>query len=94
LDNWTIDGGEKLVIFNQYSAIWLAAFLLVIAGVILLRRRSKWHQVLAFAILVLALVIGWIFLHPSQSSQINNAAQVQASIGGGTPVLLEFQSPY
>jgi glucan phosphoethanolaminetransferase (alkaline phosphatase superfamily) len=86
--------GEKMTIFNQYSAVWIAAFLVVIAGIILLRRRPKWPQFLVFGILVLGLVAAWIFLHPRQSAQVIDAAQVQASIGQGTPVLLEFQSPY
>ena len=81
-------------IFNQYSAVWIAAFLVAIAGVILLRRSPKWPQFLAFGVLVLGLVRAWILLHPLQTVQLNNAAQVQASIGQGTPVLLEFQSPY
>jgi len=81
-------------IFNQYSALWIAAFLVVIAGVILLRRKPKWSQFLAFGLLMLGLVAAWIIFHPRQSAQGYDAAQVQASIGQGTPVLLEFQSPY
>jgi hypothetical protein len=81
-------------IFNQYSAVWIAAFLVAMAGVILLRRSPKWPQFLAFGVLVLGLLGAWILLHPLQTAQVNNAAQVQASIGQGTPVLLEFQSPY
>jgi len=81
-------------IFNQYSAVWMAAFLVIIAGVILLRRSPKWPQFLIFGVLVLGLVLAWIFLHPHQNAQVNDAAQVQASIGQGTPVLLEFQSLY
>ncbi len=81
-------------IINQYSAVWIAAFLVAIAGVILLRRRPKWPQFLTFGLLVLGLVAAWIFLHPRQTAQSLDAAQVRASIGGGTPVLLEFQSPY
>jgi len=81
-------------IFNQYSAVWIAAFLVAIAGVILLRRRPKWPQFLGFGLLVVCLVAAWIYLHPRQTSQTLTAAQVQASIGHGKPVLLEFQSPY
>lgn len=81
-------------IFNQYSAVWIAAILAAIAGVILLRRSPKWPQFLAFGVLVLGLVAAWIFLHPRQTTQVDTAAQVQASIGKGMPVLLEFQSPY
>ncbi|HEY5269085.1 MAG TPA: hypothetical protein VII97_02030 [Anaerolineales bacterium] len=81
-------------IFNQYSAVWIAALLVAVAGVFLLRRNPKWPQFLTFGVMVLGLVAAWIFLHPRQTAQANDAAQVQASIGQGTPVLLEFQSPY
>ena len=81
-------------IFNQYSAVWIAALLVAVAGVFLLRRNPKWPQFLTFGVMVLGLVEAWIFLHPRQTAQANDAAQVQASIGQGTPVLLEFQSPY
>jgi len=81
-------------IINQYSAVWIAAFLAAVAGFFLLRRRPKWPQFLTFGLLVLGLVAAWIFLHPRQTAQALDAAQVQASIGQGTPVLLEFQSPY
>ena len=81
-------------IINQYSAVWIAAFLVAVAGFFLLRRKPKWPHFLVFCLLVLGLVAAWIFLHPSQTAQGTTAAQVQASIGQGTPVLLEFQSPY
>jgi hypothetical protein len=82
----------KLV--NQYSAVWIAVFLVAVAGVILLRHSPKWPQFLVFGLLVLGLVAAWIFLHPRQSAQVMDAARVQASIGQGIPVLIELQSPY
>ncbi len=83
-----------MTIFNQYSAVWIAAFLVVIAGILLLRRKPKWPQILAFSLLILGLLGAWVILRPRQSAQALDAAQVQASIGQGTPALLEFQSPY
>lgn len=81
-------------IFNQYSAVWMAAILVAVAGFFLLRRKPKWPRLLVFGALILGLGAAWILLHPRQSTQDLPAAQVQASIGKGTPVLLEFQSPY
>ena len=82
------------MIFNQYSAVWIAAFLMVIVGLFLFRRRPKWPQFLTFGVLLLGLVAGWFFIHPTQTSLVDSASNVQANIGKGTPVLLEFQSPY
>ncbi|MGZ6346872.1 MAG: hypothetical protein ACXWNC_04790 [Anaerolineales bacterium] len=83
-----------MTIFNQYSAVWIAVFMVIIAGVILLRKRPKWPQITVFSVLVVGLVGAWIILHPRQSGPVMDVAQVQASIGQGIPVLLEFQSPY
>jgi hypothetical protein len=94
LEIWVAVKGEKKTIFNQYSAVWIAAFLVAITGVILLRRKPRWPQFLVFGVLVLGLVAAWFFLHPRRSAQVMDAPQVQASIGQGKPVLLEFQSPY
>jgi amino acid transporter len=85
---------EKMKFFNQYSAVWMAALLLVIVGIFLFRRKPKWPQFLTFGLFAAALLTAWIFLHPRQVAQANDAASIQASIGQGTPVLLEFQSPY
>jgi hypothetical protein len=89
-----LKGRNLMQIFNQYSAVWIAAVLVVVVGFLLLRRKPKWPQFLAFGLLVLVLGLAWIFLHPRQTGQIYSAAQVQAAIGQGKPVLLEFQSPY
>ena len=83
-----------MAIFNQYSAIWIAVILVVIAGVILLRRKPKWPQITAFGVLMVGLAAAWLFLHPRQTGPVMDATQVQGSIGQGIPVLLEFQSPY
>ena len=81
-------------IFNQYSAIWMIGLLTVVFGIVLLRRKSKWPRWLAFGIVVLGLTGAWFLLRPQPTSGGLTAVQVQASIGAGTPVLLELQSPY
>ena len=81
-------------IINQYSAIWMTALLVAIAGILLLRRSSKWPKWLVFGTLVVGLVTVWTMLRPRQTTLELDAVQVQANIGQGTPVLLEFQSPY
>jgi len=81
-------------VFNQYSFLWLAAALTIIAALIFLRKKPRWPEFLAVGILVLGLVLAWGLLHPRQTVLGGQAAEVQESIGQGTPVLLEFQSPY
>ena len=64
------------------------------AALILLTDKPKWNDYLAFSLIVGAYIGAWLILHPRQTPLIDDAKSVQAMIGAGTPVLLEFQSPY
>ncbi len=79
---------------NQYSFLLLAAGLSILAGVILLTRKPRWNDYLAFAALVMGLLLAWVILHPRQTPLMDDARKVREMIGAGTPVLLEYQSPY
>ncbi len=82
-------------ILNQYSALWLAAALVVVITVALVRHhRPTLRDFLAVGILAAGLFIAWLSLHPTQTPLMEDAQKVQAMIGQGQPVLLEFQSPY
>lgn len=81
-------------IFGLYSYIFIAAGFAFIAGVILLSNKPKWNDYLAFAVILSGLVVVWTILHPRQTFLMDDAREVQAMIGIGKPVLLEFQSPY
>ena len=79
---------------NQYSFILLAIGLLIVAGIILLTRKPRWNDYLAFGVIVGALLLAWVIVHPRETPLMDDARMVQEMIGAGTPVLLEFQSPY
>ncbi|MCB0120063.1 MAG: hypothetical protein H6634_15200 [Anaerolineales bacterium] len=81
-------------LFGTYSFVTIAVGFAFIAGVILLSNRPKWNDYLAFGVIVAGLVITWTVLHPRQTPLMDDAKEVQAMIGNGKPVLLEFQSPY
>jgi len=80
--------------FNQYSFVILALGLVGVAGAVLLTRRPRWNDYLAFAVILGGLIAAWVILHPRQTPLMDDARTVQKMIGTGTPVLLEFQSPY
>lgn len=80
--------------FNQYSFITVALAITIAAGLILLTRSPKWNDYLAFGVVVTGLIAAWVILHPVQSQLADDTKKVQAMIGAGKPVLLEFQSPY
>lgn len=79
---------------QPYSLIWIAAILLVVVAAILFRNRPRPVEILAFAGVIFGLVAVYFFVRPVQTVLMEDAAEVQAMIGAGQPVLLEFQSPY
>jgi thioredoxin 1 len=81
-------------IYNHYSFIWIALGLTIVAGLVLLTNKPKFREYLSFGVIVLGLFVAWLVLHPHQTALMSDAKAVQAMIGKGTPVLLEFQSPY
>jgi hypothetical protein len=68
--------------------------LISVAGLILLSKKPTWRDFLAFGVIVAGFVAVWVVLHPVQTPLMGDAKKVQAMIGAGKPVLLEFQSPY
>ncbi len=81
-------------IYNHYSFIWIALGLTIVAGLVLLTNKPRSRDFIAFAVIVAGLGMSWLILHPRQTSLAGDAKAVQAMIGAGKPVLLEFQSPY
>jgi hypothetical protein len=82
-------------IINQYSfVIFAAIFLLVVAYLVISRTKLRWQDVLPLGLLAASLVAAWVVLRPIETPHITDTKKVQALIGQGQPVLLEFQSPY
>jgi thiol-disulfide isomerase/thioredoxin len=80
--------------FNHYSFLIVSIGLVVVAGLVLLTNKPKRNDYLSFSVIFLGLVMAWVILHPRQTPLMDDAKMVQQMIGAGTPVLLEFQSPY
>ena len=81
-------------LFPEYSFPALSAAIIAIAGVVLLTRKPKWRDFIAFGVIVAGLLAAWVIMHPRQTPLMDEAKMVQEMIGTGKPVLLEFQSPY
>ncbi len=81
-------------LYNHYSFIWIAAGLTIVAGLVLLTNKPRLRDFVSFGVIVAGLVVAWVVLHPHQTVLMSDAKSVQDLIGRGTPVLLEFQSPY
>lgn len=78
---------------GAYSLIFLALLMLVLVGFLLFRNGIRLTEAVAFALLLVGLMIAWLILRP-RATPVANLNEVTAQIGAGMPVLLEFQSPY
>ncbi len=81
-------------LYNHYSFLWIALGLTIVAGLVLLTHKPRLRDFVAFSVIVAGLLVAWLVLHPRQTPLMGDAKSVQAMIGAGKPVLLEFQSPY
>jgi hypothetical protein len=81
-------------LYNHYSFVWIAAALTIVAALVLLTNRPRIRDFVSFGVIAAGLTVAWLVLHPRQTPLMTDAKAVQAMIGAGTPVLLEFQSPY
>ena len=80
--------------WQYYSAVWLLLVLALAVGLVLFWRRPRLPEIVAFGVLFVAIIGLYFYLRPVQGVLTGEAAQAQAMIGQGTPVLLKFQSPY
>jgi len=78
---------------NQHSFTLGAAFASGLLAIWLFRDGVTLNDLLAFGALAIGLGIAYFFFNPGESSETDPEAVIE-QIGAGTPVLLEFQSPF
>lgn len=76
---------------NQNSFLITAAAATVILAAVLFRDGIRTSDLIALGALAAGLALAYFLLRPGPAATSESA---QAEIGRGTPVLLEFQSPY
>jgi hypothetical protein len=81
------------VFINQFSFLLTALIAVGLLAFFLLRDGVKENDLLALAALLLGFVLAFFLLQPGPGT-FPNAEIVIDQIGTGTPVLLEFLSPY
>jgi hypothetical protein len=82
-----------MVFLNQYSFLVLAALSMIALALYLLRDGMQSGDLTALLALLIGFGLAFVLLSPGDSS-LEQVDQVQSAIGSGTPVLLEYQSPY
>jgi thiol-disulfide isomerase/thioredoxin len=81
-------------VVNQHSFLILALGTLAILAALAISRTARSRRINISLVIVLAFFLtGYLLLNPGTGSSLNSD-QITATVGNGTPVLLEFQSPY
>ena len=78
---------------NQHSFTLASAAAVLVLAAVLLRDGVRGSDLLALGALALGLGFAFLLLNPGTST-LRQSEAVQAQIGAGVPVLLEFQSIY
>jgi len=78
---------------NQYSFVLMAIIIFLVLLVYFLRNGLGQREIIALAALLLGFAAA-IFLFNPGDSTLSDDETPEELIGGGTPVLIEFQSPY
>ena len=82
-----------MAFINQYSFTLIAGTLIILFSFFIFRREIGQRQIISLAALILGFLLAYWFFSPGASSAGGSDRAVDV-IGAGTPVLLEFQSPY
>jgi hypothetical protein len=78
---------------NQYSFLLVSALLVAVLAVALFRDGVRQNDLVALGSLILGLAFAYALFRPL-SSPGSDTRDVLDTIGGGSLVLLELQSPY
>jgi len=81
-----------MTFFNQYSFPLAAIITILGFTFFLIRDGVERKDIAAIAALTLGVLMAFVWVQPGRG--ISQVDEVQASLGQGTPVLLEFQSQY
>ena len=84
------------MIFNQFSFVLFAIFLVATAGTLAWRvqRGPRWLRAAVVVTLALAVFVVWLAAHPTATAEVNSLADAERLIGSGKPTVVEFFSEY
>jgi energy-coupling factor transporter transmembrane protein EcfT len=78
---------------NQYSFVLMAIIVFFVLLVYFLRNGLGQRELIALAALLLGVAVAIILFNPGDSTLSDDETPGEL-IGSGTPILIEFQSPY
>jgi hypothetical protein len=78
---------------NQYSFVLMAIVIFLVLLVYFLRNGLGQREIIALAALIFGFAVAIFLFNPGDSTLSDDETPGEL-IGSGTPILIEFQSPY
>ncbi len=80
-------------IINYYSFVFAFCLMIILMTIVVFRKGISLKKIIGLGLVFAGLIVIWFLIKPTQIVNVNQDQSLQL-IGNGTPVLLEFQSPY
>jgi hypothetical protein len=78
---------------NHYSFVFAACLFIILLAIGVFRKGINLTKIVVLGLVFAGLIVIWFLIKPTQNVNVNQDQSLKL-IGNGTPVLLEFQSPY
>ena len=80
-------------LFNYYSLVFAVGLFIILLAIGIFRKGTNRKNIIGLGLVFAGLIVIWFLIKPTQNVNVNQDQSLKL-IGNGTPVLLEFQSPY
>jgi hypothetical protein len=78
---------------NYYSFVFTVCLFIILLSIGVFRKGINLTKIIVLGLVSAGLIVIWFLIKPTQNVNVNQDQSLNL-IGNGTPVLLEFQSPY
>ncbi len=82
-----------MALVNYYSFVFAICLFIILLSIGVLRKGINLTKIIVLGLVFAGLIVIWFLIKPIQNVNVNQDHSLNL-IGNGTPVLLEFQSPY
>ena len=80
-------------LINYYSFVFAVCLFIILMAIGILRKGINLTKIIVLGLVFAGLIVIWFLIKPTQNVNLPQDQSLKL-IGDGTPVLLEFQSPY
>ena len=80
-------------LINYYSFVFAVCLMIILMAIVVFRKGISLKKIIGLGLVFAGMIVIWFLIKPTQNVNVNQDQSMKL-IGNGTPVLLEFQSPY